>query len=34
LRVVVAHALVQIGRLDEAIEELTPPPDTQAVPVA
>lgn len=32
LRVVVFHALVQIGRLDEAIEELTPPPDTRSVP--
>jgi DNA-binding CsgD family transcriptional regulator len=32
LRVVVVHALVQIGRLDEAIEELTSPPDTGAVP--
>jgi DNA-binding CsgD family transcriptional regulator len=32
LRVVVVHALVQIGRLDEAIEELTSPPDTRAVP--
>jgi DNA-binding CsgD family transcriptional regulator len=32
LRVAVIHALVQIGRLDEVIEELTPPPDTRAVP--
>ena len=26
------HALVRMGRLDEAIEELTPPPATRAVP--
>ena len=32
LRVAVIHALVQIGRLDEAIEELTPPPGTRAIP--
>ena len=32
LRVAVLHALVRIGRLDEAIEELTPPPDARAVP--
>jgi DNA-binding CsgD family transcriptional regulator len=32
LRVAVIHALVQIGRLNEAIEELTPPPDTRAIP--
>jgi DNA-binding CsgD family transcriptional regulator len=32
VRVAVVHALVRIGRLDEAIEELTPPPDTRAVP--
>ena len=31
-RVEVLHALVRMGRLDEAIEELTPPPDTRAVP--
>jgi hypothetical protein len=29
---VVFHALVQIGRLDEVVEELTPPSDTRAVP--
>jgi DNA-binding CsgD family transcriptional regulator len=32
LRVVGLHALLQIGRLDEVIEELTPPADTPAVP--
>ncbi len=32
LRVVGLHALLQIGRLDEVIKELTPPPDTRAVP--
>jgi DNA-binding CsgD family transcriptional regulator len=32
LRVAVVHALVRIGRLDEAIKELTPPSDTRAVP--
>jgi DNA-binding CsgD family transcriptional regulator/RecA/RadA recombinase len=32
LRVVGLHALFQIGRLDEVIEELTPPPDIRAVP--
>lgn len=32
LRVAVAHALVRIGRLDEAIEELTPPPGARGVP--
>ena len=31
-RVAVVHALVRMGRLDEAIEQLTPPPDTRAVP--
>jgi hypothetical protein len=33
LRVVGLHALLQMGRLDEVIGELTPPPDTRAVPV-
>jgi hypothetical protein len=32
LRVVVVHALIQIGGLDEVIKELSPPPDTRAVP--
>jgi DNA-binding CsgD family transcriptional regulator len=32
LRVVGLHALLQIGRLDEVIEELTPPLDTRGVP--
>ena len=32
LRVVGLHALLQMGRLDEVIDELTPPPDTRAVP--
>ncbi len=32
LRVVGLHALLQIGRLDEVIEELTPPLGTRAVP--
>jgi DNA-binding CsgD family transcriptional regulator len=32
LRVVGLHALLQIGRLHEVIDELTPPPDTRAVP--
>jgi DNA-binding CsgD family transcriptional regulator len=32
LRVAVVHAVVRIGRLDEAIEELTPPPDARPVP--
>ncbi|MCW2548601.1 MAG: transcriptional regulator, LuxR family [Mycobacterium sp.] len=32
LGVAVAHALVRIGRLDEAIEELTPLPGSRAVP--
>ena len=31
-RVEVLHALVRMGRLDEAIEQLTPPPDARAVP--
>ena len=31
-RVEVLHALVRMGRFDEAIERLTPPPDTRAVP--
>ena len=31
-RVEVLHALVRMGRLDAAIEQLTPPPDTRAVP--
>jgi len=31
-RVAVVHALVRMGRLDEAIEQLTPPPDTRAIP--
>jgi DNA-binding CsgD family transcriptional regulator len=33
LRVVGLHALLQTGRLDAVIEELTPPPATRAVPV-
>jgi DNA-binding CsgD family transcriptional regulator len=32
LRVVGLHAWLQMGRLDEVIDELTPPPDTRAVP--
>jgi DNA-binding CsgD family transcriptional regulator len=31
-RMAVLHALVRMGRLDEAIEQLTPPPGTRAVP--
>ncbi len=31
-RVEVLHALVRMGRFDEAIERLTPPPGTRAVP--
>ena len=31
-RVEVLHAMVRMGRFDEAIERLTPPPDTRAVP--
>ncbi len=31
-RMAVLHALVRMGRLDEAIEQLTPPPDTRALP--
>jgi DNA-binding CsgD family transcriptional regulator len=31
-RVEVLHALVRMGHLDEAIEQLTPPPDTRAIP--
>ena len=31
-RVAVVHALIRMGRLDEAIEQLTPPPGTRAIP--
>ena len=31
-RMAMLHALIRMGRLDEAIEELTPPPGTRAVP--
>ncbi len=31
-RVAVLHASIRMGRLDEAIEELTPPPGTRAIP--
>jgi hypothetical protein len=31
-RMPVLHALVRMGRLGEAVEQLTPPPDTRAVP--
>ena len=33
-RMAMLHALIRVGRLDEAFEELTPPPGTRAVPVA
>ena len=33
-RAAILHASIRMGRLDEAIEELTPPPGTRAVPAA
>jgi DNA-binding CsgD family transcriptional regulator len=31
-RLALVHVLVRVGRLDEAIEQLTPPPGTRAIP--